>query len=164
MANYVIDTNVPIVANGDSQGVTIDCRIAAVELLQRAVDKGVIFLDSAGVIQAQYRSYLSPRGQPGVGDRFYLEVMNSDPSKVARVDVERNEDGQYADLTQEIATSAFDQADRVFVAVARKSNSPVYNAVDSDWVEHRGIIEDSGISIVFLCGADPASWREPTAS
>lgn len=160
MPKYVIDTNVPIVANGDSERVTIGCRLAAVQLLQRAVDKGMIFLDSAGAIQDEYRRYLNPRGEPGVGDRFYLEVINSDPKKVARIDVEKGNNGQYTDLSEEIIASAFDQGDRVFAAVARKSKAKVYNTVDTDWVEHRAVIEKCGVPIVFLCGPDPVAWRD----
>lgn len=160
MPKYVIDTNVPIVANGDSERVTIGCRLAAVELLQKAINKGMIFVDSAGAIEDEYRRYLNPRGQPGVGDRFYLEIINSDPNKVKRIDVEKDIDGQYSDLPQEIISSAFDQGDRVFAAVARKSKAKIYNTVDTDWIEHRATIEEHGIPIVFLCGSNPAEWRE----
>jgi len=160
MPKYVIDTNVAIVANGDSERVTIECRLAAVTLLQKAVQKGVIFVDSAGAIQDEYRRYLNPRGEPGIGDRFYLEVINSDPKKVARIDVEKDGEGHYVDLPQEIIDSEFDHGDRVFAAVAKKSDSKVYNTVDTDWVEHRELIEGCGVPIIFLCGSDPAEWRE----
>lgn len=160
MPKYVIDTNVAIVANGDSERVTIDCRLAAVQLLQDAVDKGMIFVDSAGAIQDEYRRHLNPRGEPGIGDRFYLEVINSDPKRVARIDVEKDVDGHYIDLPPDIVESTFDHGDRVFAAVAKKSKAKVYNSVDTDWVEHQALIESCGIPIVFLCGADPAEWRE----
>ncbi|WP_089963854.1 hypothetical protein [Salipiger thiooxidans] len=160
MPKYVIDTNVPIIANGGDDPVTVDCRKAAVELLMEATERGTIFLDSGGEIQAEYRRYLDPKGQPGVGDRFYLEVINSNPKKVARVDIQRRDDGEYRDLPQEIIDAGFDPSDRKFVAVARKTGAKVYNAVDTDWVEQRAVIEGAGIEIVFLCGCDPAQWRE----
>ena len=55
------------------------CRLAAVEFLQEVLVRGCVVLDLAGEIEAEYHRYLSPRGQPGVGDRFYLEVLNSAP-------------------------------------------------------------------------------------
>jgi hypothetical protein len=160
MCRYVIDTNVPIVANGRDETVQVDCRLAAVELLIKAVESGKVFLDSAGEIQEEYRRYLDPRGQPGVGDRFYLAVINSHPDKVARVDVRKRADGEFEDLPQAIIDAGFDTSDRKFAAVARKANARVHNAVDSDWVEKRAVIEANGIEIVFLCGCDPAQWRE----
>ncbi|UWQ50648.1 PIN domain-containing protein [Leisingera caerulea] len=161
MPRYVIDTNVPIVANGEDEAITHDCRKAAVTLLMKAIEKGKVFLDSEGAIQDEYRRYLNPKGQPGVGDRFFLEVINSHPNKVARVDLQKRADGEYLDLPQAIIDSGFDPSDRKFAAVAKKSGAKVYNAVDSDWVERRTVIEANGIEIVFLCGCDPAQWRRP---
>ena len=160
MPRYVIDTNVPIVANGSDVAVVVDCRIAAVELLELAMRKGIIFLDRAGEIQEEYRRHLNPRGQPGVGDRFYLEVINSNPRKVVRVDIGKRADGEDEDLPQAIIDAGFDRSDRKFAAVAMKAKAKVHNAVDADWVEKRAVIEASGIPVVFLCGCDPALWHK----
>lgn len=160
MSRYVIDTNVPIVANGTDSSVKIDCRISAVELLQKAISQGTIYLDSGGEIQEEYRRHLNPAGEPGVGDRFFLEVINSHPSKVSRVEVGKRADGEFVDLPQAIIDSGFDPSDRKFAAVAKKAAAPVYNAVDSDWVEQRSVIEANGIEIVFLCGHDKTRWHQ----
>jgi len=158
MARYVIDTNVAIVANGDKD-VTTECRLAAVETLIKAVNKGVIVVDTAGEIQTEYRRHLNPHGQPGVGDRFYLEVINYHPDRTVRVELAKREDGEFKDLPQAIIDAGFDPSDRKFAAAAKKSKSAVYNATDSDWVEHREVIEAAGIKIVFLCGCDPDDWK-----
>lgn len=158
MARYVIDTNVAIVANG-KENVAVECRSAAVETLTKAVNRGVIVVDAAGEIRDEYRRHLNPQGQPGVGDRFYFEVINCHPDRTAQVDLPKREDGEFADLPQAIINAGFDPSDRKFAAAAKKSNSPVYNATDSDWVEHREVIEAAGIKIVFLCGCDPANWK-----
>ena len=160
MAKYVIDTNVAIVANGNEDDVTVDCQLAAVELLVKAHKSGKIFLDSGGAIQEEYRRYLSPQGAPGVGDRFYLEVLNSHPDRIVRIDVPKREDGEYTDLPQPIIDAGFDPGDRVFAAVSKKAKARVYNAVDTDWLHHRTVIEANGIQIMFLCGCDPTLWRE----
>ncbi len=159
MPRYVIDTNVPIVANGQDTAIHIECRIAAIKFLQLALKSGTIFLDHGGEIQEEYRRYLNPKGQPGVGDWFYLEVLNSNPEKVERVQVNKRADGEYEDLPQPIIDSGFDPGDRKFAAVAMKAAASVYNAVDSDWLEKRVVIEENGIAIVFLCGCDPMKWR-----
>lgn len=160
MPKYVIDTNVAIVANGAEDDVTIECRLAAVQLLVKAVENGVIFLDSGREIQEQYRTYLSPKGAPGVGDRFYREVLNSHPDRIARIDLPKRADGQFQDLPQPIIDAGFDPSDRVFAAVAIKARATVYNAVDTDWLLHQGVIEANGIKVTFLCGCDSTKWRE----
>lgn len=158
MARYVIDTNVAIVANGDVD-VAIDCQLAAVETLTKVVNKGVIVVDAAGEIRDEYRRHLNPRGQPGVGDRFYLEVINCHPDRTLQVDLPKREDGEFKDLPQAVIDAGFDPSDRKFAAAAKKSKSPVYNATDSDWVEKQQVIEAAGIKIVFLCGCQPENWK-----
>ena len=159
MTRYVIDTNVPIVANGNDLTVQLECRIAAVELLSKATKDGMIYLDTAGDIQNEYRSHLNPNGQPGVGDRFYLEVINSQPGKVSRIDIEKGADGEYIDVPSAIIDAGFDPSDRKFVAVALRAGAKVYNAVDSDWAIEQVLLEQNGVEIVFLCGSDHTLWR-----
>ncbi|MGA8169228.1 MAG: hypothetical protein WB816_00085 [Methylocystis sp.] len=163
MSRYVVDTNVPIVANGrpnpnDSGVPSITCRVAAIEFLVNTLESGKILLDLAGEIQAEYRRYLNPRGQPGVGDRFYLEVLNSAPKRIERVELPKRDDGQYVDLPQALIDVNFDPSDRKFAALANREKSPVINATDSDWLNHRDVLESSGVRVKFLCGRRKSEW------
>src|SRR5262245_56802768 len=85
MKDYVVDTNVAVVANGDAKNASVACRLAAVEFLGRIVARGRVILDREGDIQHEYRRHLNPSGQPGVGDRFYLLVLASAPQLVRRI-------------------------------------------------------------------------------
>lgn len=163
MSRCVVDTNVPIVANGrpdpeGSRAPSISCRIATVTFLQAVLKEGIILLDAAGEIQSEYRRYLSPSGQPGVGDRFYQEVLQSVPERVERVELLHREDGEYADLPQSLIDAGFDRSDRKFAALAKRVDAPVYNATDSDWIEHAGTLAVEQIEVTHLCGCDPARW------
>ena len=109
MRRYVVDTNVPIVANGrpdpkDKNPPSLDCRIAAVKFLQCVLSSGTVLVDLAGEIQAEYRTYFCPNGQPGVGDRFYREVLNSAPHRIERIELPKRDDGEYADLLRRLLT------------------------------------------------------------
>lgn len=134
------------------------CRLAAIEFLQEVLERGCVVLDLAGEIQHEYRRYLSPRGQPGVGDRFYLEILNSAPGRVERVDLPKNEGGEYEDFPNTTEFATFDPSDRKFAALARRERIPVVNATDSDWLNHRTALGASGIFVRFVCGSDPRSW------
>jgi hypothetical protein len=165
MIRCVVDTNVAIVANGrpneeGAQNPTIECRRASVTLLTRLVKDGQVLLDLAGEIQAEYRRHLHPSGAPGVGDRFYQEVLRSSPLIVERVYLPRRPDGEYVDVPQTVIECGFDPSDRKFVALAHRENVPVFISTDTDYVEHQVVLSASGIQVSYLCGCDPARWFE----
>ena len=163
MSRSVVDTNVAIVANGkpdpeDPRPPSIPCRKAAVTFLSELVKNGTVLLDVEGAIQAEYRNHLSPSGAPGVGDRFYQEVLHSSPLLVERVELPKRPDGEYEDLPQSLIDGGFDPSDRKFAALACKEQVPVYNATDSDWIEYSITFAAEGIQVANLCGCEPNSW------
>jgi hypothetical protein len=163
MSRCVVDTNVAIVANGrpdpeDPRPPSIPCRIAAVKFLSELVKNGTVLLDVEGAIQAEYRKHLNPSGAPGVGDRFYQEVLHSSPQLIERVDLPKRPDGEYEDLPQSLIDAGFDPSDRKFAALARKEGVPLHNATDSDWIEHAITLAVEGIQVDHLCGCDANSW------
>lgn len=161
MTRWTIDTNVPVVANGRGNGgrpVAPACREAAVRFLMRVLDNGErAVLDLEGAIQAEYRNHLRPRGQPGVGDRFYQAVL-LDWSRYERVDLPKRANGEYADLPQAVIAAGFDRDDRKFAALARREGIPAVNAVDRDWLDHRVVLANNGIRVTFVFGCDDARW------
>ena len=160
---WTIDTNVPIVANGrddEDRPIAPSCRKAAIVFLMRFLDKKeCAAVDTAGEIEKEYRRYLNQTGQPGVGDRFYLELV-SNPGLCERVPLPVRADGEYADLPKPVIDSGFDPNDRKFAALAKREGIPVVNAVDSDWVEARELLIQNGIQVEFLCGCDTEKWFE----
>lgn len=164
MKRYAVDTNVPIVANGKADPAqpdhvpSVSCREAAVKFLMVLLRGGKVLLDDAGAIQAEYRRHLDPRGQPGVGDRFYQQVIHYNPQCTERVHLPLRGDGEYADLPQELIDGGFDPSDRKFAALARKCNVPVVNATDSDWVNAAAVLNACGIKVEHLCGCDMTKW------
>jgi hypothetical protein len=134
------------------------CRLAAIEFLQEVLASGCVVLDLAGEIEAEYHRYLSPRGQPGVGDRFYLEVLNSAPGRIERVPLPKDEAGEYKDFPVAVELASFDASDRKFAALARRERIPVANATDSDWLIHGAALAVHMISVHFVCGCDRGAW------
>ena len=163
----VVDTNVPIVANGrpdKSRGArrpSIDCRLAAIALLEALLERGQIIIDLAGEIQEEYHRHLDPRGQPGVGDRFYLQIINSG-QQIYRIDLERRPDGSYVDFPTDPSLASFDPSDRKFAACARITGAEVAVAIERGWVNHREALAVHGIDVDFVCGCgcDPRAWFE----
>lgn len=163
MNGCVIDTNVPIVANGrpsdrERSSPSVNCCMAAVIFLQRILKGGRVMIDMDGAIQDEYRRHLNPSGQPGVGDRFYQAVLNSAPRLIERVDLPRDTTGEYVDLPRALIAANFDVSDRKFAALAKRCGVPVVNATDSDWLHHRTTLLANDIEVEFLCGCDRAKW------
>lgn len=159
MTRWVIDTNVPVVANGRHDGdkqPAPECRDAAVRFLTEVHnEKQHVVLDAEGEVQAEYRKKLNPSGQPGVGDRFYQAVL-SDWNLCERVCLPKRPDGEYADLPQAVIDDGFHSDDRKFAALAKRERIPVVNAVDSDWLDARDMLARNGIRVKFVCGCDAA--------
>lgn len=164
MTRWVIDTNVPVAANGQGRGgeapVAAACRLAAIRFLECVLkNRESVVLDEAGNIENEYRRRLNPKGQPGVGDRFYQQLCR-DWELHPRVPLPERCDGEYCDLPQQVIDSSFDADDRKFAALAKRENVPVVNAVDSDWLNARTLLAAHGIRVKFVCGCDRTRWRQ----
>jgi hypothetical protein len=161
----VVDTNVPIVANcrpDRSRGArrpSVECQLAAIDALENLMKRGRVVLDLAGDIQSEYHRYLYPRGQPGVGDRFYREVINSG-ERIERIDLARLPDGSYADFPTAPTLERFDPSDRKFAACARAATAKVAVTIERGWLTHREALAEHDIEVDFVCGCDRSAWFE----
>jgi hypothetical protein len=123
---FVVDTNVPVVANGrfenaDHRTPSIDCRIATIRFLEEVLATAIVLIDLNGEIQAEYRRHLRPSGQPGVGDRFYQEVLRSAPNRIERLELPKGKDREHIDLPRALVDVGFHYDDRKFAALYRSS-------------------------------------------
>jgi len=162
MKRCVVDTNVPVVANGrdddPNNPVRVACKEKAIHFLVGILKDGTVLLDAAGEIWEEYCRRLSPdKRQPGVGDLFFRKIIQE--QMFERIDLPKVGDN-FTDLHRAIVKAGFDPDDRKFAAISVKEGVPVVNAVDSDWVEHRDILEAHGVQIEFLCGCDTDAWRD----
>ena len=111
-------------------------------------------LDDQMQILEEYLRYLSPRGQPGLGDAFMRWVWEHQAvaERCEQVRLTWSEGG-FKEFPDDPRLSRFDPSDRVYVAAAKASrNAPeVLNAVDPDWWEHRVSLAENGVRVRFLC-------------
>lgn len=158
MKRRIVDTNVAVVANGRDSNAALNCRLAAIDALASLLRAGQIIIDDDGEMLGEYKTYCSPKGEPGIGDRFFREVLTNYSGKILRIRLDRNEDGSYVDFPNDPDLATFDRSDRKFAAAARKASAPVLNATDEDWWEHRVSLSRNGIRIEFVCGANKNEW------
>jgi hypothetical protein len=157
MAAFVIDTNVPIVANGKSHADPA-CVISCVDALLDVRSRGMIVLDDAMRILSEYMDHLSLGGEPGAGDAFmkWVWTVQADEDRCEQVSLSpKYENGaeNFEEFPNDRDLDDFDRKDRKFVAAALASRRAplILNAVDSDWAERHEALVRNGLTVRFLC-------------
>ena len=151
MTAFVVDTNVPIVANGCAPQADNQCRSNCVEKLGYLVEHGTIAVDDKDAILKEYINNFSRSGGRNVGDQFFIHVINNqyDETRVQRVEVAPIDDETRR--FEELPENTFDPSDRKFLAVAVSADAIVLNATDSDWGEQRELMDALGVDVEQLC-------------
>ena len=151
MTAFVVDTNVAIVASRRGTHADERCQLACVEKLESVVAQDVVAIDDGRAILAEYGKYLQPSGMPGTGDMFYKHVLNflHRPDRVRMVAVTPSKDPGRS--FEELPENTFDPADRKFLAVAVVAKAVVLNATDSDWGDHKALMDRLGVEVSQLC-------------
>lgn len=157
MTAFVVDTNVPIVANGRSAHVDPECVIACIDQLAVIRDRGTIVLDDCMLILSEYMNNLNLSGQPGAGDLFmkWVWTVQADTTRCQQMRLTQSDSHPcgFLEAPDDPELASFDRSDTKFVAVASAYGRPVeiVNAVDRDWAQHHAALARHGISVTFLC-------------
>ena len=150
----VVDTNVPIVANGRAEQAGPACVSTSIRKLREIHSRHRVLVDRHGLILDEYRRHLSPRGQPGLGDAFFKWLWDNqaNPQVCSQVEI-TPVDGSFTEFPSDPDLIAFDPSDRKFVAVILASGAaaPLLNAADTDWWLFREALARHGVVIEFLC-------------
>ena len=159
--DVVVDTNVPVVANGrDTDQADPACQIACIEAIVEIQESRRVVLDDQGVPSAdvgyrtildEYKDNLNFRGEPGVGDSFFKHVYNHQYTEdhVRRVPITGIDDDKRG--FKELPRNSLDSSDRKFLAVAAVAKAPIINAVDRDWDEQQALLDRLSIEVKQLC-------------
>ena len=151
----VLDTNVAVVSNGDTEQAGWDCVANCVAATRRITDSQILLVDELGLILHEYSRNLNRSGQPGVGDAFFRFIWDNQANErhCRKVKVTPNDERGFDEFPDDPRLSNFDRDDRKFVAVAIASGSApkILNASDTDWWIHRQELGRHGVAIEFLC-------------
>jgi hypothetical protein len=164
----IVDTNVPIVADGRySPQATIECQracLACVESIISAEAAEVLVVDFDYIVIGEYRRNLQGRYGGGIGEVFLQWVLGHAGPRVRWVKLTHN-DNSFDEFPKDPALSGFDPADHKWVAAARAHQqafdepAPIVQAVDmTKWLPHVPAMAAHGIEVRFICrpgqGAD----------
>jgi len=153
----VVDTNVPVVANGNSAQASPKCVQTCAIRLRELTERGRLVIDDRWLILKEYMANLRSSGQPGNGDAFLKWVLTNyrNPERCEMVSITPT-DAELNDFTEFPTTpslSGFHGDDRKFVAVsmAHSDHPPILQAVDAEWWRLRDAFRQAGINVDFLC-------------
>ena len=151
MTAFVVDTNVAIAANGRGTHADPCCKWTCVQKLNCLVAQETVAIDDQYLILHEYSRRLNSSGEPGVGDKFLKHLLNNlnQGSRVRRVPVTLSEEDRRG--FEELPENTFDRSDRKFLAVAVAAKAVVLNAMDSDWGEHKALMDELGVKVNELC-------------
>jgi len=153
----IIDTNVPIVANGHSTQASQACSLACIQRIRRITTLAdTLVLDDKRLILKQYMDNLRSEGQPGVGDAFLKWVLTNLWARCEQVAITLTVDGSFEEFPEAEGLKTFDLKDRVFVAVAlaHSENPPIVQAVDPGFWKHREALAENSVQVEFICEED----------
>jgi hypothetical protein len=163
----VVDTGVPLVANGQANeevgNASPACVMACTRVLHEITQNGGLVLDSLGEIVEEYGHKLLKKGQRGPGDEFLIWVFTHqwNPAKCERVAITRNNPAPpyFDEFPRSEGLRQFDPSDCKFVATANAhpAKPPILVSVDSDWAFAKTALEDAGIKVHELCPKDLAA-------
>ncbi|MYB94822.1 hypothetical protein F4054_15620 [Candidatus Poribacteria bacterium] len=153
----VVDTNVPVVANGASEQASSDCVQTCAERLG-AIMRGEVklVLDNRWKILSEYTQNLRASGAD-VGDRFLGWILRNwtNPERCDLVSITPigGFENVFEEFPDDPALEGFDPADRKFIAVAcaHSERPPILQAVDSKWLDFDDAFRENGIIVEFIC-------------
>jgi hypothetical protein len=152
----LVDTNVAIVANGNSEQADDALMEKCIDAILELTQNGGLVLDAGDLIYDEYRQNLSMSGQPGTGDLFmkWVHDFRWQPEFCERREINcTDENGQtFLEFPESDALQDFDRSDRKFVAVANAAEPkrPIIEAVDFKWWGWKEALAEAGIKVVFL--------------
>jgi len=155
----VVDTNVCVVSNR-REGDPIEWASKCANQLHLITKSGILVIDSQDVIFSEYKRYLSFRGEPGAGDRFFKWLVDNryreDRVHLTTVTFDEDRPGNFEEFPEDPELVTFHLKDRVFVAVAlsHPQTPAIVNAVDSDYWHHRVALVRNGVTILNICGTE----------
>lgn len=157
--HVVVDTNVPIVANGTSEQASPSCIHTCRLQLDKIVNgASILVIDNEWRILQEYKSNLH-LDKRGAGNKFlkWLLRNRTNPQRCEQISITLKSDAQHAgdfcEFPDDADLAHFDPSDRKFVAVAlaHADKPPILNATDSDWWHYQQPLVAHGVRVDFLC-------------
>ncbi|MDP2338603.1 MAG: hypothetical protein Q8N05_19575 [Bacteroidota bacterium] len=156
MTEYIVDTNVPLVAQGTAKQMSSDCVLNCVNFLEQLFQgQFLLVIDTEYHLIGEYSIQMNKGSQYQYGNRFLKWIFNNqaNPLKIKAVKITQLDEFNFEEVPQNLIDIGFDNSDRKFVAVAIANNNQakIVQAADSKWIGWEEALNIEGITVCFLC-------------
>ena len=155
-SEVIIDTNVPLIADGDSH-MSLECQSHCLDFIQQVMygGKTIVVIDDQFHVLGEYERQKDRNRADSLLEKLFIWVHThqTNPAKVKQVPIRSTGEGDFEEISQKIRDLEFDPSDRKFVAVciANDKQAPIYQAADSKWIGWDAALKEEGIEVCFLC-------------
>lgn len=155
MDEIIVDTNVPLTADGGYLSVT--CQGHCAEFIEAVIrGKLTVVIDDQWHLIREYQNKMPGSTQGSFSRLFWKYVVTNmaDSNKVKQVSITAIGDDDFEEFPQSLRDEIdFDVSDRKFVAVAvaNDGKAPIAQAADSKWIGWETALKEVGVNILFLC-------------
>jgi hypothetical protein len=155
MDEFVMDTNVPLIARGNSH-MSADCEQTCSRFIEHFLrGRQILVIDDDFEIIGEYMDQISTSGPVNYANRFlkWLFENQNNQHRVKQVKINLYGAGSYEEIPEKLTELNIDPSDLKFIAVAisNQSKAPIAEASDSKWIGWEDALRELGIKIVFLC-------------
>ncbi len=153
MTEVIVDTNVPLTADGNHMSNT--CQSCCAEFVQSVIQgRHQVVLDDQWHILNEYQNKMLCT-QNSFSHQFLKYILNNqkNTNRVKQVPITSVGADDFDEFPEALHSIGFDPSDRKFVAVAvsNKGKSPIVQAADSKWVGWEDNLKKEKIKVRFLC-------------
>lgn len=152
---YIVDTNVLLVANGQSS-MSLPCMENCVKFIQSFWGQHILVIDDQYLVLGEYLNKLRTK-RGGIGDKF-LKIALTKQRRVKQVTITRsgNTDHDFIEYPDALSSIAIDLSDRKFFALSNANNTetPIVQASDSKWIGWAEALHAAGFPVYFLCESE----------
>ena len=161
----IVDTNVAVVANGQSPQASSSCVDTCINRLEGIVrGEEKLVLDNGWIILGEYLRNLRSSGEPGAGDSFlrWILMNKDDRCDLIHITPVAGSENEFEEFPDDPALAGFDPDDRKFIAVAcaHPEKLPILQAVDRQWWDFHNAFRQHGVTVEFICEDDIQRLRE----
>lgn len=154
MTEVIIDTNVPLTADGNHMSVA--CQNCCAEFVQSIIHGShKVVLDDQWQILREYENKMLSGTQMSFSRVFLKYVYNNqgNSERVRLVRITSVGTNDFEEFPETLRSIGFDPSDRKFVAVAVSNlrTAPIVQAADSKWVGWKTALEQEKVKVKFLC-------------
>ncbi len=155
MDEFVVDTNVPLIARGESH-MSADCELSCAKFIELFLrGRQVLVIDDNYELINEYMNQIPISGPVNFANRFlkWLFENQGNPHRIKQVKINRFDSGTYTEIYEPLSHINIDPSDLKFIAVAIANfgKAPIAEASDSKWIGWEEELRELGIKVLFLC-------------